>query len=220
MKQNQLLEIRAMIQKLIRYCLVTTILLIVVQLITGSGCAARNASNPQKTKEEKRQASERRIAELAKKHGANTSWPVSISGKTDLSEVFIFQRQEAFEQLIGHPILALVSIVDIYRVKDGYRLICIFSLDNPQSLIWGNLYFVLDLPTEKAQQLADTSEPGLFGNFALVTVPSRVDVEFNRALSAEKPASIDDEVSVSVGELSGELWIKGTYLEMENMADY
>ena len=83
------------------------------------------------TKEDRRkacrQAAERRIAELAKKHGANTNWTDSIKKTSADSGVFSFQRQEAFDPLIGHPILARVTIIDIYRAKDGYRLICRLS---------------------------------------------------------------------------------------------
>jgi hypothetical protein len=201
-------------QRSSRHGVTIAILLIVAQLVTGSGCG----KTTQKDEDEKaasRQAAERRIAELAKKHGASTNWADSIRTNTYYLPALTFERQEAFDPLIGHPILAIVTIVDIYRTKDGCRLMCRLRADDPPFEAWGKLYFVLDLPQEKSRQLAGIPDECLGDVFAIVAVPSRADLRFHPEAEAT-----DGEESPSEGAPSFELWVRGTCLEVEHVPGY
>jgi hypothetical protein len=196
-------------------------------LVTASGCgsARREPDKQHATKENekaaRRQAAEQRIAELAKKHGANTNWTDSIrANPDDVVGAFTFQRQEVFDPLLGHPIVALVEIMDICRAGDGYRLICRFSLDHPQFDAWGQTYFMLDLAREKARQLADSPDARFLEVFAVVALPRRADWRFNREVTAEKSEAAHEGAIASVGEVSVELWITGTCLDVERIPDY
>ena len=212
---------------------IVAILLVLHQLIVASGCgsAAKIQDTATIEKDEaaierddaaiekdgvatRRRQDERRIAELAKKYGANTDWANAFSDK-HRGKPYSFQRQEALDALVGHPMLAKVDIVDIARGKEGFRLICSF-LDEYG---WGGIYFVLDLPEKRARQLTHTHDPLATCEFVIVAVPSRVTVRFNRELFVEPAASIDDEPTASVGGPSGETWVMGKCLEVEKLAE-
>ena len=72
---------------------------------------------------------------------------------------------------------------------------------------------------KKALQMAAVGNARMLENFAVVVVPSRVNVRFNREVSAElSEEQIHEEHSESVasasvgGEVSPELWVKGKVL--------
>jgi hypothetical protein len=205
--------------------LTVAVFLIVAQIASGSGCSSSGRTTKADQRKSRRQAAERQIEELAKKYGANTNWVDSIKSNGKGFDVFSFQRQEVFDPLIGRPILAVVTILDVCRAKGAYCLICRFSQDHPRTSDWEDTYFVLDLPREKALQVAAIRDARILENFVLIAVLSTAEVKFNRELSAELSSEPDDDgvmrvPEASVGELSPEVWVKGKCLEVEHVPNY
>lgn len=188
-------------------------LLAVTQLVSSDACGSGGANQA-------KEAGETRIAQLAGKHGANRDWTGSIRKADGLDGVFAFEMQDAFDPLIGRPILAIVTVADIYRTTDGYRLVCYLSPKDAASVGWEHLYFLLDLSPERARKLAGLADSRFSEVFAVVMVPTRADVRFSREVEALKPESTEDEASLDVGRPSGSLWVRGTSLDIEHLPGY
>lgn len=226
--------------------LVILTLLLVVQLMTGSGCsnAKRDSEKTQISKDNQkldeenqrkalRQANKQRISNIKKEYGVSTEWVNSITPKDHDLPVYSFQIQEAFEPLIGKPILLLVSVVDVYLDKTGHHLVCYQSSENSA---WG-MHFILDLTPTETHQL--TTTPSNCDNqvFAVVAVPKHVQVRYDHSAFIEMPNAsdlpgieditsvesllLDIEVKtrVSVAEMSG-IWIRGACLKLEFLPNY
>ena len=188
----------------------TSILLIAAQLVGGNGCKSAKQIEAARQKAQ----AEKRIGELAKQYGATSDWMKRL-GKDDSGAPLSFERQEVFERLIGRPLLLLVWVDDIRRAKDVYRLVCRVYNSGAGAADWQETYFVLDLPGEKARQVAATGSAVSKEVFAVVAIPNAVNVQYERGLFAEAPQSSDDDPSVSIGELTPELWVHGKCLDVE-----
>ena len=94
---------------------------VLVVCLAGCGGTTKTAEEVQEAA--RKEATQRQIVELARKHGAKTDWSGSIN-ETSLRHVFALKLQQAIDPLIGHPILLVGWVNDIYRTKDGYCLIC------------------------------------------------------------------------------------------------
>jgi hypothetical protein len=190
--------------------------LLFVFICSAGGCS-RNSDDTANSVAEKRKAAQeagqRQLAALAKKHGARTDWMESV--ERGHNEVFAFEIQDVFKRLVGRPILLTVEFNDIYETKDGHRLICSLA-DGPSHSVeltteWEHTHFVLDLTQEKAQYMAEAMHANCIATFAVVAIPTRIDVKFSNEFRQDEEGA-PGEGSYS---LTREIWIMGSLVDAE-----
>ena len=135
-------------------------------------------------------------------------------------ELFAFEIQDAFEGLVGCPILLTIQFNDIYRTKDGKRhLICSLADQPPCSADlteeWQHTHFVLDVTQETAQFMADgVHNHHHIDTFAVVAVPARIDL--SSATSSSRMKIVPGEGDYA---LTREVWIRGRLVDAECLPD-
>jgi len=197
-------------------CVVFLSSLVIFTAAGVGGCNRGHSVAAEKSPEERKTlhqaAIKQQVLQLAEKHHAKADW---ITPPTDqrFRETYAFEVQEAFDPLIGQPIVFTGDVFDIYRTNRGYRLLFCMDTDAWGSAcrteIWNHTYFILDLTAEDARQIRDNDAFVIGCKATVVAIPERLDLRFDNVLHDQNP---DDDLSGEY-ELVRKIWIVGKLVE-------
>ena len=159
----------------------------------------------------------RQVANLAKTHNAQANWVEWMNSMKDIDEQpFSIEVQKALGPCIGRPTLFTVTFNDIYRDKDGLRLLCFPSYFGPNDWARDHIHLTLDINELNAQKVAsDSNSEPLRSNFEktwdVVAVPTNIDVTHSNVYKPANPS----EKSLEGYEMVTDVWITGSFVDAE-----
>ena len=225
--------------------------LILVFVVCVSCRQHEERQEPSKSVESPEEANERLIAsvqrsveELASRHNALRDW-AGIQTKGNDDQVFTLEVQDALERLDGRPIVFVSTVRDIFKVNEGYRLLCHYAPRDELPLYSANdsswdalatvstVTFLLEVDEVTARQIVETlrkSEDDWYipQFFAIAILPRQTQVILSWEEYAvgeiieegEYQESRQAEVEIQDGVLSPRVLITGQCLEIVHLEGY